>query len=106
MCRRWFKLPENSAEDSNDILPLPLGEESELPDHSWVVNHDYGGVFAIRKGKWKLVGKDRLFDLDTDPKESKNVASQQPDLVAEMAAKLEKYKRLGHSIVRPEEERR
>jgi len=95
------ELPEDAAEDSYNILPLFLGEKT-LPGHSWVVNHDYAGNFAIRKGRWKLVpGKPvSLFDLEADPKEANNLADQHPELVAEMAAKLEEYKRNGRSVVR------
>lgn len=45
---------------------------------------------AARWGKWKAVrlkrnGPLELYDLSTDPKESKNVADQHPDIVAHMA---------------------
>ena len=94
------KLPEGSAEDSNDILPLMLGQKGR--QHSSVVNHDYSGRFAIRKGKWKLVpGKvDKLFDLEQDPKESKDVAASHSDLVAEMKKILAAYKEDGRSVSR------
>ncbi|MBG89198.1 MAG: arylsulfatase [Verrucomicrobiales bacterium] len=94
-------LPENAAEDSNNILPLLLGEE-RTPEHSWVVNHDYGGDFAIRNGRWKLVpGKtDQLFDLKVDQKESSNVASAYPAVVEKMKAKLKEYQESGRSVSR------
>jgi arylsulfatase A len=95
------QLPKDSAEDSNNILPLFLGAE-KLPEHSWVVNHDYSGRFAIRKGKWKLVAgqPDKLFDLDADVKETSNVASANPSLAAEMKAKLMQYQDSGRSVAR------
>jgi arylsulfatase A-like enzyme len=67
-----------------------------------VVNHDYQGRFAIRKGKWKLVpGKDTsLFDLDADPKESNNAAADHPELVTELAARLEEYRSKDRSVFR------
>jgi arylsulfatase A-like enzyme len=92
-------LPDNAAEDSFSILPLLTGEKTALPDRPSVINHDYGGRFAIRKGKWKLVpGKaPALFDLDADPKESKNIAKAHPEVVQEMTATLERYKTSGRS---------
>jgi arylsulfatase A-like enzyme len=46
---------------------------------------------AARWGKWKAVrlkrgGPLELYDLSTDPKESRNVAAAHPDVVAHMAA--------------------
>lgn len=94
------KLPKGSAEDSNNILPLMLGEKGL--QHSSVVNHDYSGRFAIRKGKWKLVlGKvDQLFNLEKDPKESEDLAASHSDLVEEMKKILAEYKEEGHSVIR------
>jgi len=95
------ELPTDAAEDSNDILPLMQGKPS-LPDHSCVVNHDYRGGFAVRKGKWKLVpGKPaRLFDLEADPKEGRNVAAAHPEIVEEMSKTLADYKAMGRSVLR------
>ncbi|MGB0579906.1 MAG: sulfatase family protein, partial [Limisphaerales bacterium] len=86
-------LPHTAAEDSNNILPLLLGAE-KLPGHSQVVNHDYSGRFAIRKGRWKLVfgNPKRLFDLNLDQKEQSDVASAYPTLVEEMSATLKSYR--------------
>ena len=51
---------------------------------------------AIRDGRWKLITSledsrvaDALYDLDADPRERRNVAREQPELVAELRAKLE-----------------
>ena len=95
-------LPENSAEDSTSILKLLTGEATELPNHPSIVNHSLGGQFAIRKGKWKLVPKPRvqLYDLDTDPKESTNLAASHPELVKEMTETLQRYKKSGRSTTR------
>ncbi|MCB9950654.1 MAG: sulfatase-like hydrolase/transferase [Planctomycetaceae bacterium] len=50
-----------------------------------------GNRQALRRGKWKLVRDKRksteweLYDLDNDLSETSNIASSQPDLVAELA---------------------
>ena len=92
------KLDENTAEDSYSILPLLTGEKDSLPDRPMVVNHDYGGKFAIRNGKWKYVPHaNQLFDLDKDQKETKNVAKEYPEVLKKMKTTLDKYKTSGRS---------
>ena len=58
----------------------------------------YGGQQAIWSGRWKGVrqGLSRgpadleLYDLDADPTESRNVAEEQPDVVARLEAAMAK----------------
>jgi arylsulfatase A-like enzyme len=90
------KLPENTAEDSTSILPLLEGTKTVLPDRTRVVNHSYVGEFAIRKGKWKLVDA-KLFDLEADPKETKDLALENPEIVKELADTLKRYQETGRS---------
>jgi arylsulfatase A-like enzyme len=92
-------LPKETAEDSTSILPLLTGQETTLPRHAMVVNHDIRGTFAIRKNHWKLVmaKKPQLFDLDKDPKETTNVAPKHPEVVSSMTATLERYRAQGRS---------
>jgi len=40
--------------------------------------------FAVRSQRWRLVGKNELYDIETDPGEKKNVAKENPKVVAEM----------------------
>lgn len=97
-----FPLPDNATEDSTSILPLLTGEESFLPSRPMVVNHDYNGNFDIRDGKWKLVGA-KLFNLETDLKETTDVATQHPEIAARMAKTLETYRQNGRSTaLRPQ----
>jgi arylsulfatase A-like enzyme len=55
------------------------------------ISFEYNGL-ALRMGRWKLRmtsgGSTSLFDLEADPSESSNVASQNPDVLAEMTALL------------------
>ena len=54
---------------------------------------------AIRKGNWKLVklatlpGKTELFDLSKDPGEKNNLAKDHPDIVKDLATRLNAYAR-------------
>ena len=45
--------PNTAAEDSVSILPVLAGT-AEGPVREATIHHSYTGVFAIRKGKWKL----------------------------------------------------
>ena len=57
-----------------------------------------GSTAGIREGQWKLVcptrknGGDReLYDIATDPAESKNLAKQHPEIVKKLSAKVEAW---------------
>ncbi|MFD2160589.1 arylsulfatase [Rubritalea tangerina] len=82
--------------DMNGVLagkPLPKREELMIWDF-----HNYGGIIAIRDGKWKALrrgllarkGKSpqpwELYDIESDPKETKNLAQQYPEKVKRLEA--------------------
>lgn len=110
------KLPSDAAEDSYSLLPALLGERVK-PIREAIVHHSADGMFAIRQGEWKLVegrgsgGFTRpvriepqpgepageLYNLARDPAESENVYGRHPNVVARLAALLEKYRTQGHS---------
>lgn len=94
---------EKSARDSMNSLPVLLGETKTGRDH--IVEH--ANKISIRNGQWKFVppGSYRsalnrgsnvtvaapgwLFNLSTDLGETKDVAADHPEIVAELIAKLE-----------------
>ncbi len=101
-------IPDGAAEDSFSIVPLLEGRND-----SWkrppVINHSANGTFALRDGRWKLIagsgsgGRGRpkskpwttpyqLYDLETDPGETTNVAERFPEELARLTAKLEKIR--------------
>ena len=54
---------------------------------------------AMRQGKWKLLcdydqGRPFLYDLESDPGETKNLASQYPERVARMTSTIMKWNNL------------
>jgi arylsulfatase B len=59
---------------------------------------------AVRQGDWKLVwitllpGKVELYNLADDPNETKNVASEQPEIVAKLKGRIEE---LANQSVKP-----
>ncbi len=102
-------LPEKKI-DGISILPLMTGQEGANPRNQFYYYY-HGDLISVRQGKWKLVfphkyrsyigvepGKDgfpgpyakgvlteiELYDLDNDISETKNLADQYPEIVAEL----------------------
>ncbi|MTB51424.1 arylsulfatase [Lewinella sp. W8] len=82
------------ANDGISFLPTLLGEEQRPHDHLYWEFPAYRGQQAVRKGRWKAIRKDlqegrvqtELYDLETDPQETQDVAGEHPEVVAEMEA--------------------
>jgi len=115
-------LPPGAGEDSVSFLPALLGTDT-TPIRDHIISQSINGNFAIRDGAWKLClcpgsggwsaprpGRDdqsglpefQLYDLSTDPGETKNLVSQHPDRVAKMKAALEKHIARGRSTPGPD----
>lgn len=82
-----------------DARPLPLvaymGRYADLV-RNFPRFYDRSHTALVRP-PWKLVahstGERELYDLDADPMETKDLAAARPDLVAELAAELERFGR-------------
>lgn len=114
------RLPEEAGEDSYDILPALLGTPHRAPIREATVHHALIGMFAIRRGPWKLIlgrgsggftlpqfippkpgePQGQLYNLADDPKETHDLYTQRPDVVKELATLLETYKATGRSAPR------
>jgi len=75
--------------DGISMLPTLLGRKQEQQKHEYLY-WELNGQQAIRMGKWKALRlkpgrKIELYDLDSDIAESKDLADEQPEIVAEMA---------------------
>ena len=83
------KSPEDI--DGFSMLPALLGQNQSRRRFLYWEFHERGFDQAVRMDDWKAVrhGKDplELYDLRTDPDESRNVAQQNPSIVA----KIEQY---------------
>jgi arylsulfatase A-like enzyme len=81
--------------DGKDIWPTLAGNQTSAHDDVLINVEAFRG--AIRKGNWKLVkiallpGRTELFDLAKDPSEKNNVASQFPEVVNDLEARLIEY---------------
>jgi arylsulfatase A-like enzyme len=77
--------------DGLDLSPLFLGK-MEAPLRNEFYYYDAGRLAAVRDTRWKLHlrGPDeeprKLYDLESDPGETKDVTSLHPDVVARLSA--------------------
>ncbi len=109
-------LPKDAGEDSFSFLGALLNQPARQVTRNAIVNDSYRGVFAIRRGDWKLilgqhgggVAKEpiphdpakppgQLFHLGRDVGEAVNEYDQHPEIVVELTGLLEKYRREGRS---------
>jgi arylsulfatase A-like enzyme len=97
-------------------LPVLLGKSQTVPNQEAVVHHSSRGLFAIRKGDWKLIeGKGsggfstpsdeksiqsevpgQLYNLRTDTAETINLYAKEMTKVAELTTLLAKIKKGGN----------
>ena len=116
-------LPSNAAEDSFNILPVFLGKADGKPIRDFTLHQTNSLALAIRQGPWKYLdhrgsGGNRyekgelaafalpdnaptalgqLYNLETDPGETKNLYFEQPLKVKELKAKLDELVKAGRS---------
>lgn len=112
-------LPADACLDSFDVLDALLGQPGAAGrDHLVQQNNGNNGTWGLRVGNWKLHRTDsgkaynrvveqplansdvaplQLFDLQSDPAESKNVMKQHPEVAARLTAQLEEIIAAGRS---------
>ena len=106
------ELEHGVATDSVSLVPLL--DDDTATRGTPIVHHSYGGMFAIRDGKWKLVFGDgnggdhrdlylpfsdapfsqpeQLYDLEQNPTEWRNLIKAHPEVVARMTALMEEIR--------------
>ena len=114
-----YKLPKDRIIDGVDQTDLLLGKSKDgARDHYYYFCRNE--MHAVRKGKWKLrlpglkshygyvkdkgSGKIELYDLTADIGEKKNLAKDQPEVVAELLGLAKAFKppkELGDPGIRP-----
>jgi hypothetical protein len=121
-----YKLPNDAGEDSYDIGAVVFGtKRPQRPIREATVHHSMSDEYAIRQGDWvyldsesgahgnaepewwrqrfgilKQTGSGELFNLKDDPRQSRNLLSQEPERAQKMKALLDKYKTESRSIPR------
>ncbi|MCP4849099.1 MAG: hypothetical protein GY899_14250 [Verrucomicrobiaceae bacterium] len=99
-------IPDNAAEDSFSFLPCLKG--AKKPIRPFTIHHSISGVFAIRKGHWKLILNKgagggwggswettktsakavQLYNMKNDPGETRNLEEVHPEVVKELVDDL------------------
>ena len=116
-------LPENSAQDSINILPVLLGKQGAESIRPYTLHQTISLALAIRRGPWKYLdhkgsggnnyngvelkqyalpdtepdAPGQLYNLETDPGEKVNLYFKYPEIVREMKALLEASKKAGRT---------
>ncbi len=111
------ELPHDAAEDSRSFFPILRGERPDAPIHDALVHHALDGMFAVRRGPWKLVmglgsggfsepqRYDRqpngpvgqLYNILDDSRENMNLWNARPDIAGELSKILQRYQESGRS---------
>ncbi|MFR9522380.1 MAG: arylsulfatase [Rikenellaceae bacterium] len=120
-----YSLPNDSATDSYDIMPILKGEEHPTPLREAMVHNTRKDFYALREGDWVMVANYTgshtpvpdayldeyeytelaqgdadalLYNIKNDQSQHNNVAVDHPELVGEMRQLLNKYIESGRSI--------
>ncbi len=100
-------MPTGAAEDSVSFLPALLAKPI-ISTRNGVIHHSVSGHFAYRQGNWKLAlargsggwsspkenqvpadaPRAQLYDMATDPGETKNLYTSKPDIVERLLSRL------------------
>lgn len=90
--------------DGISLAPTLLGEPERQVAHGHLywewpgVAGRFGAAQAIRMGRWKLLRRKRwlrspsveLYDLDADPREERDISADQPELVVDLIARMDR----------------
>ena len=95
ICR--VPLPAAPRLDGMSLLPFMLGAKVDMPERTLYLQWHRGDVpqpfraCAAVGERYKLINGNQLYDLSTDPAESKNIAAEHPEIVSRMRAGYEAW---------------
>ena len=92
------EIPQDRVIDGVNLIPYLTGEKTGAP-HERLFWRTQGpkGNHALRQGQWKFVQKasnpPELYDLSADVGESKDLAAQKPELIAQYIAAIAEWEK-------------
>ena len=106
------ELPTDRVIDGKDISSLMLGEKgAKTPYDAFVYHVRFGKRSGVRMGDWKLIVDvdaltwkhkgTALYNLKKDPGETRDSASEYPEKVKELKARLSAFEREPNRTTRP-----
>lgn len=106
----WRATQPLSQPRGRNLLPLLKGKQLPPPENLyWNL---YGNFAVLHQGRWKLISANynearerrgetpplRLFDLQTDPAETRDLSLQEPELVEQLLRDYQAWARAHHAV--------
>jgi len=92
------EVPEGRSFHGNSLVPLLNGESGGawsqralVTDTQRVAHPLKWRKSCVMRGRWRLVNRNELYDIQTDPLQGENVAAQHPETVEELRAEYETW---------------
>lgn len=89
---------DDEALDGQSLADLLTGAEKTMPDRKLVIQYSFQGTSAkkweraiVLWNKWRLLGEDELYYIETDPGQQNNIADQQPEIAQSLRAHYETW---------------
>jgi arylsulfatase A-like enzyme len=77
--------------DGKSLKPLLLGEKVEWPDRM-IFSH-WSGKVSVRTQRYRMDAAGKLFDMQADPGQKKDIAADQPETAKRLTASLDAWRK-------------
>jgi len=84
-------IPAGKPLDGVSLKPLLLREAKEGPPDRLILSH-WGGKYSVRSQRYRLDAAGRLYDLDADPGQNRDVTKEHAEEAARLARALAQWK--------------
>lgn len=89
-------MPHDIDFDGQSLMPLIEGNDSKWKDHTLVVEFQRNveptpKASAIMTQQWRLINHTKLYDINIDPAQKRDVAADHPEVVSSLLAKFDEY---------------